>query len=373
MPLTLPPLPKSYGAIRNVFLSTLNSVQSKTNPLGFRPTKSVVVVIVDGLGAEQLRERSGHAPWLAGQLDSKSIVHCAFPATTSANVGSFATGLLPGEHGLIGHQVWDRRHNERLNLLVGWNERTDPLIWQPYQTVAELAEAQGIPAFNIAHEEYRQTPYTQATMRGSIFRPGNSIAERFSVAAELLREKQGSISYLYVPELDKYGHKHGWRSSGWAAILEELDAELRKFAAGLPKDCGLIITSDHGMVETTKDRQLVLDDYLADLGLEFFGGDTRASYVYLANGASSQEVIRSLEPLSYALGAYDAAELVAAGWYGEICQEAKDRLPEVVLLARNNFTLYHSKFSKQRAFDMISHHGSISDAEMRIPLIRIGL
>ena len=373
MPLTLPPLPKSYGAIRNVFLSSLYSVQSKANPLGFGPAKSVMVVFVDGLGAEQLKERAGHAPWLASKLDSKSIVHCAFPATTSANVGSFATGLLPGEHGLIGHQVWDRRHNERLNLLVGWNERTDPLLWQPYQTIAELATEQGIPAYNIAHEEYRDTPYTRATMRGAVFKPGNSIADRFSAAAEVLSQRQGSISYLYVPELDKYGHKHGWRSAGWAAILEELDSELKRFSAKLPKDCGLVVTSDHGMIETTKDRQLVLDDYLADLGLEFFGGDTRATYLYLEPEASRVEVINALEPLGHALSAFDAEELVRAGWYGKISQEARDRLPELVLLARNNFTLYHSKFSKQRAFDMISHHGSVSDAEMRIPLIRVGL
>jgi len=64
--------------------------------------------------------------------------------------------------------------------------------------------------------------------------------------------------------------------------------------------------------------------------------------------------------------------LVSAGWFGNVGKEAAARMPDVILQARSNFTLYHSGFSKQRAFDMIAHHGSISPAEMRIPLLRFG-
>jgi hypothetical protein len=44
-----------------------------------------------------------------------------------------------------------------------------------------------------------------------------------------------------------------------------------------------------------------------------------------------------------------------------------------MLLAKGNYTLYHSKYFKARSFDMISHHGALSAAETRIPLIRFGL
>lgn len=355
-----------------MFESSLSAVIGEKNALTLPKRKSVVVVLIDGLGADQIRDRSGHAPWLSSQLVPKSIAHCAFPATTSANVASLGTGLMPGEHGLIGHQVWDKRHDERMNLLVGWNERTDPLVWQPHQTVAERAAKKGVACYNIANEEYRTTPYTVATMRGAQFLAGNSIADRFELAREVIYKKESSISYLYVPELDKYGHKHGWRSTGWAALLEEVDAQLRLFAGRLPTGCGLIVTSDHGMIETSKDRQLVLDDQLSGLGLEFFGGDTRAAYLYLSDPSAISEAKERLSPLAHALTPVSTAELVEANWLGEIGAQAKDRLPDMVLLARNNFTLYHSKFSKQRAFDMVSHHGSVSDAEMRIPLIRFG-
>ena len=368
---TLPPPPKGFGSISHVFSSALEAVQGRPNKMGLAGRSNIIVAIVDGLGAEQLQQRAGHAPFLASSLGPKSITYCAYPATTSANIGSFATGLMPGEHGLIGHQVWDKHHNERLNLLVGWNERTDPLIWQPHQTIAEKGVGAGVAVNVIAAEEYRSTPYSVATMRGSNFVSADSISERIDAAISVANSKGNSISYLYFPELDKYGHKYGWTSPGWAALLEEVGAGLQRLSSLLGPKTGLIVSSDHGMVETQKDRQLVLDDYL-DFGLEFFGGDTRSSYIYLRDESAAQELLGGLETLGHALKGYLAKDLISAGWFGNVGKEAEARMPDVILQARSNFTLYHSQFSKQRAFDMIAHHGSISPAEMRIPLLRFG-
>ncbi len=369
---TLPAPPKGFGSISHVFSSALEAVCGRPNKLGLPPRQNIIVAVVDGLGAEQLKHRAGHAPFLANSLGPGSITYCAYPATTSANIGSFATGLMPGAHGLIGHQVWDRHHNERINLLVGWNERTDPLIWQPHQTVAERGADEGIRVNVIAAEEYRSTPYSLATMRGAEFLAGDTISERIDRAIEVAGSRSSSVSYLYFPELDKYGHKFGWSSPGWAALLEEVGAGLQRLSQAMGPGSGLIVTSDHGMIETEKERQLVLDEYL-DFGLEFFGGDTRSSYIYLSDDSAADELIQNLQPLSYALHAHRATDLIQAGWFGDVGEEASNRMPEVILQARSNFTLYHTGFSKQRAFDMVAHHGSISAAEMRIPLLRFGL
>jgi predicted AlkP superfamily pyrophosphatase or phosphodiesterase len=357
-----------------VFSSALLATQSKPNPLGLSAKRKIVVVLIDGLGIEQIKQRAGHAPWLNSLLNSSTITRTSFPATTSVNVGSFGTGLWPGEHGLIGHLVWDRHHNERMNLLVGWNERTDPLVWQPHQTVAEQAVQAGIAAHVVAAAEYQNTPYTTVTMRGAKFNAAESWQERFQLASSILAKKEDSITYLYIPELDKYGHKNGWTSSGYATMLEDLDVELRSFVAKLQKDCGVIITADHGMVETTKEKQLVLDDYLDAGGhTEFYGGDTRVGFVYLDDPSSLEKLVQNLEPVSYAFDMVKTTSAIDAGWFGPVGKEARQRLPELMLLAKGNYTLYHSKYFKPRSFEMISHHGAMSPAETRIPLIRFGL
>jgi hypothetical protein len=128
------------------------------------------------------------------------------------------------------------------------------------------------------------------------------------------------------------------------------------------------------MVETAKDRQLVLDDLLEKDGhTEFYGGDTRAGFVYLDDVSSTQQVISNLQPMSYAFDALPIAEAIDRGLFGPIGEQAKDRLPEILLLAKGNYTLYHSKYFKPRSFEMIAHHGSLSPAETRVPLIRFGL
>ncbi len=354
-----------------MFQSALDSVQGNSNALGLPKKRKVLVILIDGLGVENLRQRSGHAPFLSSQLKISKPITASFPATTSVNIGSFATGMMTGSHGLIGHQVWDRNHDERINLLVGWNERTDPTIWQPHELVSERASSLGITANVIAAEEYRNTPFTTATMRKTNFIAADTIADRIERAIEVAAGREDSISYVYFPELDKFGHQNGWTSSGWASILEEIDSALFKLSGKLGK-AGMLVTADHGMVETTKDRQLILDEYLSNLSLEFFGGDTRTSYLYFSNPEDAKIAISQLDKLNYAFGAHLTDELVEAGWYGEIGKEAGDRLPELVLLSKSNYTLYHSKFSKQRAFNMISHHGSISETELKVPLFRIG-
>jgi len=357
-----------------VFKSALLAVQGLENPLQYQPASRIVVVLVDGLGVEQIKQRAGHAPWLASCLNAGTITHCAFPATTSANIASFGTGLWPGEHGLIGHLVWDRQHDERMNLLVGWNERTDPLLWQPHQTVAEQAIEAGVMAHVVTAAEYRDTPYTKATMRGAKFNAADKWSERFDRAIQILNDKTPSITYLYIPELDKYGHKNGWMSSGYATMLEDLDVALRSFVSRQPKGTGVVITSDHGMVETTKDKQLVLDDLLDNGGhTEFYGGDTRAGFIYLDDISSTPKVLSNLEPMSFAFDAVPIQDAVDMGLYGPVGSQARDRLPEILLLAKGNYTLYHSKYFKPRSFEMIAHHGSLSPAETRVPLIRFGV
>ena len=374
VPSTLPVVPKALGKLRHVFSSGLLAVQRKPNPLNFRSAKRIVCVLVDGLGAENILQRSGHAPWLSAHVKAGAVSHAGFPSTTSANIASFATGLTPGEHGLIGHQVFDRFFDEKINLLTGWNERTDPIVWQPNQTVSEMAFASGEGCNVIGHEEYRNTGYTLATMRKAEYVASESMVDRFDAARTILNSPGESITYLYIPELDKYGHRYGWQSPGWANILEELDGLLAKFAATLPKDCALVVTADHGMIDSEMNQHLVIDDAVEQGGLlEWFGGDTRVGYLYLKDASLAKDLQQKLEPQSSLYQAVLTKDAIAANWFGPVGELASQRLPELMLLARSNFTLFHSVYSKKRSIEMIAHHGGLSSNELRIPLIRVGV
>ena len=69
-----------------------------------------VLVLVDGLGLELLRERLGHAStlrsWLSGSRagPGPAAVTCA-PSTTAAALTTLGTGALPGVTGMVGYSV----------------------------------------------------------------------------------------------------------------------------------------------------------------------------------------------------------------------------------------------------------------------------
>ena len=65
--------------------------------------RQVVLLVVDGLGWHQLRQRLSVCPTLAS-MSGASITTIA-PTTTVAALTSITTGLAPGEHGLVGYRV----------------------------------------------------------------------------------------------------------------------------------------------------------------------------------------------------------------------------------------------------------------------------
>jgi predicted AlkP superfamily pyrophosphatase or phosphodiesterase len=198
----------------------------------------------------------------------------------------------------------------------------------------------------------------------------DDLASRFEKALQLVNESEDSINYLYVPELDKFGHVNGWQSPGWALQLEVIASHLEKLAKRLPKDVGLVITADHGMIDSLDDQKIELAEVLDPIGIDFYGGDTRTALVYLKDATATDEAKRLLSGSRF-FNSYTPQELT--DWYGGFGKEAMDRLPELILVAKGEHTLYHSGFSKPKSYRMIAHHGAFSNAELKIPLVRVGI
>lgn len=136
----------------------------------------------------------------------------------------------------------------------------------------------------------------------------------------------------------------------------------------------MVVTADHGMIDSAVDQRLVIDDQVDKGGLlEWFGGDTRVAYLYLKDAASAESMQRQLESQSALYKAVLTSDAIAANWFCPVGELAAQRLPELMLLARSNFTLFHSVYSKKRSIEMTAHHGGLSSCELRVPLVRVGL
>ena len=65
-------------------------------------------------------------------------------------------------------------------------------------------------------------------------------------------------------------------------------------------------------------------------------------------------------------------EAIAAGMYGEVADEVRPRIGDLLVIARAGIAYYDRRETNRQAESMIGQHGSLSDEEIRVPLVRGG-
>ena len=357
----------------DVLVSALGSIADPKNlalnRLSFAATSSAVVVLIDGLGLANLESRIGHAPRLGALLRSqpKSSIRCEFPSTTVVSLAGFSSGTRSGDHGLIGYNVQSLAGGRLQNLLSGWdNGNTEtPSQWKSVLAISEQGHGAKVRMHTVAHSTYRHSGFTALTMPSAEFHGVDDVEDRV-LKAKQLGELPGNLVYLYVPELDQLGHMYGSESGVWSQALEQVDKALGPLLTS--KKAAVYVTADHGMVDVALENQLHLDTLPSLQGEDVLcGGDTRSALVYCPRDIKKQ-LIEDIGARGYVA---TWAELVEAGYV--ISSRFSDRrMPDFVLLARGSTTLYDRRTCKPRSLKMLGHHGSISDAELRVPLLRAG-
>ena len=354
-----------------MFISALGAISGKHNRLALPSVKSACVILVDGLGSVNLRNRSGHAPRMLAALNRDGSIQVGFPSTTATSLSSFATGDRAGKHGMVGYQIYDRAANEQVNLLTGISTMADASKWQQSKTVSELAKDNAIDCFFVGAAEYENSGFTMATMPAAKYQPGKSIQDRFDAALTILQTKKRALVYVYIPELDMKAHQFGSKSGEWVEKLEELESELARFQTKLPQSVVVLLTADHGIIDVDQGNHIYLDEF--DLPeLIAVGGDPRVLYLYFQNPPTQAFVSSLQDQLGNRVLVATDEQLVEAGWFGEVQEFARDRMPDIFLVSIGEVALYHRDFAKPKSLKMIGQHGSISDQELTVPLLRFG-
>lgn len=325
----------------------------------------VCVVLVDGLGEHQLVASAEHTKFLSS-LDRR-VIRAGAPTTTATSMGSFGTGLPPGSHGLAGYSVLDPDRGVLLNELK-WHPDTDPLRWQPRETVFQRLAAQGRRTVAIGNPEFDGSGLTIAAHRGAEFIGARRLRRRVDAAITVLTAADGAdLVYLYWGEVDAAGHRRGWQSPQWRRCVRHLDRELSRLATKLPAGTLLLITSDHGMVDASSIDRVDLAHH-AELcaGVRLIGGEPRLLQLYTEDGAAPEVAARlaaSLEDRAW-VSTRDEAD----GWFGVIDPRTRARFGDVVVAARGLFTLVDSASMTPPELALVGYHGSLTAAEQEIPL-----
>jgi predicted AlkP superfamily pyrophosphatase or phosphodiesterase len=367
----LPAAPKTLGRLSDVFISALGSITGKDNRLGLKRTQRVCVVLVDGLGSENLRNAAGHAPFLNAALKQHKSINTVFPSTTAAAITSFGIGAPPSEHGVFGYSVFDRKSKVVRNLLTGWSAEFPPEKFQKLPSITSVARQADVKAYTVGPGEYEGSGFTKLNMGQAQYLPARSFDERVVATRAILATKSKSLTYLYFPELDSIAHSAGAGSIEWLNKIEELDVAIKNLVSDLSSESAVLLTADHGIVDVLREQQTYLDE-LQVTGLLAVTGDPRNSFLYFDEGVDVANQQRQLqEQIGDKAIVCTSNDLIKQGWLGPNV-ENEDFLPDLFVISQPGTAVYHRDFAKPQSLRMIGQHGGISQAELSVPLLKFG-
>ncbi len=336
--------------------------------LGLPDADRYVVLLIDGLGFHQLTEAQHAAPFLSGLLPGAPALTSVVPSTTATALTSLGTGLPPGQHGIAGFTFRNPFSGGLLNSLA-WEPGLSGLDIQPRLTALERLAKAGVQTASVQPAHFAGTGLTEAGLRGGRFvgvTDERALERRVEQIVDAALAGPRSFVYAYERALDHEGHGHGWRSAQWTAVLAWADAFAARLRAELPDDIRLIVTADHGMVDVPAGARVVVEDD-PDLGaeLDLLGGEGRLRHLYTRRPAAVAARWRSV--LGDRAWVCTRAEAVAEGWFGDLSPQLGDRFGDVVVALRGEHAVMSRTFPRE--LGLIGMHGSLTPAEMHVPLL----
>jgi Type I phosphodiesterase / nucleotide pyrophosphatase len=331
------------------------------------------VMLIDGLGAELLDAHADEAPTLA-ELRGRTL-NVGFPSTTSAGLAAVGTGCQSGEHGMVGYTF--RLPDVGVINALQWRPHpwgpdlrdvVSPESVQVMPTTFEQASAAGIAVSVISKAEFADSGLTRAVLRGGRYVGVHALGDLGAHVRETV--SGGGFCYGYHADLDLLGHLYGPGSEAWRLQLRQVDRLVESVVEALPPGGLLAVVADHGMVSVDRSDAIDIDASaaLAD-GVDAIGGEVRARHVYTAAGAEDDVLVAWRETLADRAWIVSREEAIAAGWFGaRVADGVRNRIGDVVAAARGSAAMVRSRVEPIESA-LIGHHGSLTSAEQRVPLL----
>jgi hypothetical protein len=326
-------------------------------PEPVRAAKCVVLLVLDGLGANEVAAR----PTVMRELTAMEgrPITTVVPSTTSTALTSIATGLAPAQHGILGFRMLV--DGEVLNVLR-WQSAAkrapDPFTVQRHD--AFLGRA--VPV--VTRLEFRDTGFSDAHLRGSTFIGWKTVATLIEHCRQLALAGEKFV-YAYYPGVDEVAHAYGLRGSFYARELATADALVGAMLDALPADTALLVTADHGQVHLEPESWIEIDELHPLIAKQ--AGDGRFRYLYAQPGRARELLDAAHARLDDVAWVLSRKELLDSGWLGTgATGTIPGRLGDVVLAARAPVAFVDPALPRERS--LRSAHGSLTADEMWVPL-----
>lgn len=319
----------------------------------------IVLLLVDGLGWNQLQGHREHMPTLTS-FTGGHITSIA-PSTTATALTSLTTGLPPGEHGLIGYRV---DMGETVMNVLRWGDEDGDLRRRfPPAQVQPCPPFLGSSVPVLSKAELEGSGFTMAHLAG-VKPMGWRSPSSIPVIVRRALDAGEDFVYAYYDGVDKIAHERGF-GEFYDSELRYADALIRDIVAVLPPDTVLLVTADHGQVHVG-DRTIVLDDSVKTL-VHHQSGEGRFRWLHARRGRESalRDACQMYSDVAWVV---TRDQVLEERWFGpRVSESIARRMGDVALVSREPVSFEDPMDGG--AFDLVCRHGSLTADEMLVPLL----
>ena len=340
------------------------------------PKKNVILLVVDGLGYQFLKNEYPDSLLQGGMRGQMTSV---FPSTTATAITTFLTGTAPQQHGVTGWNILLKElgviatilpFTSRMGVPLSSPHNVGKLIFK-YPSVFEQIKSQ---SYYILPKKLASSVYTMAHAGPSKRVPVNGLGDLFQSIVKCSKENtRKKYIYAYWNQYDHISHMNGYNSLAAKQHVDQIRGYMQNTIQQL-KDTSsiLMVTADHGFTNTSKEHTIELKDHpelVACLSLPLCG-ESRATYCYVKSGKREAFEAYIAKNLSQYMEVHRSEELFQKGLFGRgtPAEAMLDRIGDYILLMKENYILKDFLLSEEEHF-YDGRHGGCSENEMFVPLL----
>ena len=322
--------------------------------------EQVVLLVLDGLGWEQFEDRRRLVPTLSS-LEGGAITTVA-PSTTATALTSITTGLPPGRHGVVGYRM--DVDGDVLNVLRWQANGRDARASIPPEKVQSHEAFGGQRPPVVTRAEFKSTGFTTAHLDRTRMTGWRMTSTLITEVARLTRANEPFV-YAYYEGIDKVSHEYGL-ADHYDHELVAVDRLVGDLLDELPPGAVLVVTSDHGQVDVGDNLIVPAPEVMAHVKGQ--SGEGRFRWLHARPGQARALLEAAQAHHSDTAWVVDVETTITEGWFGPtVTEAARGRLGDVALVAREPVSFVDPDDSGP--FELVGRHGSLTPAEMYVPLL----
>lgn len=321
-----------------------------------------VLLVIDGLGEEQLRERGALAPVLSSGAGGP--ITSVAPSTTACALTTLVTGKVPAEHGVVGYRM--ALDGEVMNVLHWSLNGVDARMTVPASTFQPFESFPGAPGPVpvVTRHDFGPTGFTAAHLGRVELHRWYTPAGLVTAVRELTAAGAPFV-YAYYEGIDKVAHAEGL-GPYYDDELRAVDRLVGDVLEALPPGSVLIVTADHGQVQVGSSLELLGPEIMEVVTL--ISGEGRFRWLHTRPGARGDAVAMASALHGDVAWVRTKDQIIEEGWLGGVpSPEVAARLGDVALVPFAPTAFLDPADTGE--LRLKARHGSLTSAEMIIPLL----